>query len=222
MTGSIDDTLKEIRSIIGDEKGAVASASAATGSGNVLPRQNMPSYGVPSVRTSFVQHDLVMYVILIWLGFLTYQQYEVMHMVDGAVQIAHAEQKFEEAIRKKEIAMTPQILGGSSPEIRVAGHSSAFIRLPKIVERLNISEGPARYLNIGLSLEVYKGQEDRVSGVVPQIEEQYRLILADLTLEDLRGNSKFYAVKQKLLEVARGVAGEDSVKDILIQEILIQ
>lgn len=220
MTGSIDDTLKEIRSIIGDEKGAVASA--ATGSGNMLPRQNMPSYGVPSVRTSFVQHDLVMYVILIWLGFLTYQQYEIMHMVDGAVQVAHAEQSFEEAVRKKEIAMTPQVVERPQFEIRPVAPSSHFVQVPTIVQGLNEPEGSSRYMILRVSLEVQEGQADRVSAVEAQIVEAFRLVIADLTLENLRGTAKFSVVKKELLRAAGDVVGEGRVKDVLIQEVLIK
>ena len=107
------------------------------------------------------------------------------------------------------------------------GHGAAtgavYHDLPDIIVNLSDTGGKQRFLKLSISLEIAsKADEPKLATVMPRITDQFQTYLRELRVEDLRGSSGIYRLRQELLARVKAAAGTVKVRDVLFREILVQ
>jgi flagellar FliL protein len=98
----------------------------------------------------------------------------------------------------------------------------AFFDLPDFLVNLNASGRKANFLQLTVSLQIEK-QEDaiRIQAVLPRIIDNCQIFLRELRVEDLRGSSGIYRLREELLSRINAVSPV-KVEDVLFKEMLVQ
>lgn len=99
----------------------------------------------------------------------------------------------------------------------------AFVELPDLLVNLESEPSGARFLKIGISLEV--ADEKAVAAVeqaLPRVVDHFQVYLRELRIEDLRGSTGVHRLRQELMARVSAAAFPVEVRDVLFREILIQ
>jgi flagellar protein FliL len=119
-----------------------------------------------------------------------------------------------------------KLLGSHSAEAKVEApppKPSVFFDLPDLLVNLNSNGRKASFLKISVSLEL-EDQADvsRLQAVMPRIIDNFQVYLRELRVEDLRGSSGIYRLREELLARVNAAAAPVKVKDVLFKEMLVQ
>ena len=118
--------------------------------------------------------------------------------------IGHKEQK-EEVTEKKE----------APPAV--------FFDLPDLLVNLNTTGRKASFLKLSVSLELERADDlPRLQAVLPRIVDNFQVYLRELRVEDLRGSSGIYRLREELLARVNAAAAPIKVHNILFKEMLVQ
>jgi len=100
---------------------------------------------------------------------------------------------------------------------------SVFYDLPDMLVNLNSTGRKTSFLKISVSLELSQ-QEDvpKLAAVLPIIIDNFQVYLRELRVEDLRGSSGLYRLREELLARVNAAAAPIKVKDVLFKEMLVQ
>ena len=119
-----------------------------------------------------------------------------------------------------------KLLGSLKGEAKVeapAAKPSVFYDLPDLLVNLNSNGRKASFLKMSVSLEL-EDQADvtRLQAVMPRIIDNFQVYLRELRVEDLRGSSGIYRLREELLARVNAAAAPVKVKDVLFKEMLVQ
>lgn len=103
------------------------------------------------------------------------------------------------------------------------GKGAAFLEVPTMNVTLNSEDGVARYLRLGVQLELYTQEDSKaIEAVMPRVIDRFQTYLRELRVKDLQGSGGIYRLQMELLWRVNKAADPVKVKDVLFQEILIQ
>lgn len=98
-----------------------------------------------------------------------------------------------------------------------------FADIPDLIVNLNATSKQQKYLKISLKVELENKEDQKVfEAIMPRVVDQFQAYLRELRLEDLRGSSGIYRLKIELMSRVRAAAPEIKVRDVLLQEFLVQ
>lgn len=96
----------------------------------------------------------------------------------------------------------------------------AFVEIAPIVISLGPT-GNVRHLRFGAQLEVAKGHEEAVRSHIPRIVDVLNGYLRAVDMADLEDPSALVRLRAQMLRRVQIVAGEGSVRDLLIMEFVL-
>lgn len=100
---------------------------------------------------------------------------------------------------------------------------TVFFDLPDMIVNLNTSARKSTFLKISVSLELNDANDiDRIEEVMPRIVDQFQVFLREMRLEDLRGSSGLYRLREELLRRVNLAVRPVRVREVLFKEMLIQ
>lgn len=101
--------------------------------------------------------------------------------------------------------------------------ASSFIEIPPMIVNLNSDDDTPRYLRLTVQLELEKPSDRAaVEAIIPRVIDQFQTYLRELRVKDLRGSAGIYRLQMELLWRVNQAAAPVKVRDVLLQEILIQ
>ncbi len=120
------------------------------------------------------------------------------------------------------------ILGGEKKEAqepppKVDAGPGVYVDLPEILVNLETTGKQQRFLKTSISLEVANAQDaDALKKVMPRLIDQFQTYLRGLRVDDFRGSSGVYRLRQELLARVAQSSGAVPVNDVLFKELLVQ
>lgn len=131
------------------------------------------------------------------------------------------------------------LLGGAGAAYAVMGDSGAaeteeshggesadpatFVDLPPMTVNLRSADGTPRFLRVHLMLvPASGGTKEELEQKLPLIIDAYQPFLRELRPEDLAGSAAAFRLKEEMLIRANREAGEGTVADVLIQDLVQQ
>ncbi|NDE91008.1 MAG: flagellar basal body protein FliL [Alphaproteobacteria bacterium] len=102
-------------------------------------------------------------------------------------------------------------------------HGPVFYDLGEIVVNLQTEGKRQVFLKLVMQLELEK-EEDKaaIEKIKPRIVDNFQTYLRELRLDDLRGSAGLYRLREELLFRVTEAAQPLKVKDVLIQQMLVQ
>jgi flagellar protein FliL len=100
---------------------------------------------------------------------------------------------------------------------------AVFFDLPDLLVNLNTTGRKASFLKLSVSLELERGDDlARLQAVMPRIIDNFQVYLRELRVEDLRGSSGIYRLREELLTRVNTAVAPVKVRDVLFKEMLVQ
>lgn len=100
---------------------------------------------------------------------------------------------------------------------------AVFYNLPEMLVNLNSPGRRTSFLKITVSLELDSpGDIPRIEAVMPRIVDNFQVYLRELRVDDLRGSTGLYRLREELLARVNNAAQPARVNDILFKEMLVQ
>lgn len=98
-----------------------------------------------------------------------------------------------------------------------------FLEIPKMIVSLSSDDDQPRYLSLSVQLEMESSADKRaVQEVMPRVVDQFQTFLREMRVQDLRGAKGLYRLKLELLGRVNAAAYPVKVKNILLQDMIIQ
>ncbi len=98
-----------------------------------------------------------------------------------------------------------------------------FYEVPEILVNLQNDSRRPNFLKINLKLELYEeGDKARLDTVMPRVIDSFQMYLRELRMDDLRGSSGMYRLREELLMRLNQAAHPVKIKDVLFQDMLVQ
>lgn len=111
--------------------------------------------------------------------------------------------------------------GGGHGEESTGG--VVFLEIPKMIVSLSSDDDQPRYLSLSVQLEMESSADKRaVQEVMPRVVDQFQTFLREMRVQDLRGAKGLYRLKLELLGRVNAAAYPVKVKNILLQDMIIQ
>lgn len=120
------------------------------------------------------------------------------------------------------------VLGGGAEEQQEAAAQpqpkpAVFYNLPEMLVNLNTAGRRASFLKLSVSLELENPADiPRIEAVMPRIVDNFQIYLRELRVEDLRGSTGLYRLREELLSRVNNAAQPARVNDVLFKEMLVQ
>jgi len=98
-----------------------------------------------------------------------------------------------------------------------------FYNVPDMVVNMQAERGRPVYLKISLSLELSTDKDiPAVERVLPRVLDNFQLYLRELRVDELRGSTGMYRLREELLMRVNLAVQPVKVKDVLFREMLVQ
>jgi|TARA_R110002126_G_scaffold13118_1_gene56056 flagellar FliL protein len=98
-----------------------------------------------------------------------------------------------------------------------------FLEIPKMIVSLSSDDDQPRYLSLSVQLELESNADkSAVQDVMPRVVDQFQTFLRELRVQDLRGTKGLYRLKLELLGRVNAAAYPVEVKNILLQDMIVQ
>jgi flagellar FliL protein len=98
-----------------------------------------------------------------------------------------------------------------------------FLEIPKMIVSLSSDDDQPRYLSLSVQLELESNADkSSVQAVMPRVVDQFQTFLRELRVQDLRGTKGLYRLKLELLGRVNAAAYPVEVKNILLQDMIVQ
>ena len=79
------------------------------------------------------------------------------------------------------------------------------------------------FLKLKISLELVRPEDvPKVESVMPKIIDNFQAYLRELRVEDLKGSSGMYRLREELLKRVGAAIAPATVNDVLFKEMLVQ
>jgi flagellar protein FliL len=113
--------------------------------------------------------------------------------------------------------------GGHGAKPAAGSGGAVFYALPEMIVNLNSTGRRSNFLKISVSLELAQsGDIARIEAVMPRIVDNFQTYLRELRVEDLRGSSGLFRLREELLARVSVAAAPAKINDILFKEMLVQ
>jgi flagellar protein FliL len=100
---------------------------------------------------------------------------------------------------------------------------AVYYDLPDLLVNLNTTGRKPSFLKLSVSLELERAQDlPRLQAVMPRIIDNFQVYLRELRVEDLRGSSGIYRLREELLTRVNAATAPAKVVDVLFKEMLVQ
>lgn len=124
------------------------------------------------------------------------------------------EEMMEEGMMSEDEAVVPEA-DFSTPGV--------FMSIPDILVNLNTGDRRQRFLQMTVSLELATPEDQiEVERVLPRLLDAFQVYLRELREEDLEGSAGLYRVKEELLRRVNQSVAPIVVRDVLLEEMIIQ
>jgi flagellar FliL protein len=120
------------------------------------------------------------------------------------------------------------IIGGGArheaqEEKKEAPKQTVFFDLPDLLVNINSGAKKASFLKMSISLEIDSAMDvPKVQAVMPRIIDNFQVYLRELRIEDLKGSSGLYRLREELLLRVNAAAAPAKINDVLFKEMLVQ
>jgi flagellar FliL protein len=119
-----------------------------------------------------------------------------------------------------------KLIGHSKEVAELAAPAPApavYYDLPDLLVNLNTTGRKPSFLKLSVSLELERAQDlPRLQAVMPRIIDNFQVYLRELRVEDLRGSSGIYRLREELLTRVNAATAPAKVVDVLFKEMLVQ
>jgi len=99
--------------------------------------------------------------------------------------------------------------------------NTIFINLPSIVIPLG-QNANAKHLRAIFSIETDENYKDRIEKLQPRLMDMLNTYLRAVEEKELTNPERFQNLQAQMLRRARLVSGEDAIKNLLVQEFILQ
>jgi flagellar FliL protein len=114
-------------------------------------------------------------------------------------------------------------LAEAAEPVPVTPPEVAFYDVPNILVNIQSPDGAPAYLKISLSLELNNEEEKAgVEALKDRMVDQFQGYLRELRMDDLKGSAGIARVKEELLRRVNVAAAPYKVRDVLLQEMIVQ
>lgn len=101
--------------------------------------------------------------------------------------------------------------------------AEAFVDVPAIVVNLRSADGTARLIKLHVMLVPTTAVAgEKIVARLPLVIDAFQPFLRELRPEDLAGSAAVFRIKEELLVRANAVAGDHTVRDVLVQDLIQQ
>lgn len=117
------------------------------------------------------------------------------------------------------------LLGGDKEEKPSAEGASpeAYIEVPPMIVNLRGGDGQARFLKLRFVIVATSASKsEQVRAKLPFILDALQPFLRELRPEDLNGSAAVFRVKEEMMTRIVGTLGSETVRDVLIQDLVQQ
>ncbi len=143
-------------------------------------------------------------------------------LILGGGAALHSSGLMDGLLKKKEVAEETTEEAPADEASRNVG-PGYYYDLPDFIVNLSDSGSKQRFLKLSISLEIPKKEDEvKLQAVMPRISDNFQTYLRELRVDDLRGSSGVYRLRQELLSRVRIAADPVVVRDVLFREILVQ
>lgn len=98
-----------------------------------------------------------------------------------------------------------------------------FFDVPEMLVNLNNTGRKPAFLKIAVALQLTRPEDvPPLQQVMPRVVDNFQVYLRELRLEDLRGSSGMYRLREELLRRVTAAAYPVKIKDVLFKEMLVQ
>ncbi len=98
-----------------------------------------------------------------------------------------------------------------------------FYEMDEILVSMGAAGRKSSFLKMRISLELEKKTDEvRIKAVLPRIIDNFQVFLRGLRIEELQGSHGVYRMKEGLRARVNAAAHPAKVKDVLVQQMLIQ
>jgi flagellar FliL protein len=98
-----------------------------------------------------------------------------------------------------------------------------FFPLEEIIVNLGTGGRNSSFLKLRVNLELESSDDiPKIEIVLPRIMDKFQVYLRELRLEDIKGSSGMYRMREELLSRVNNAAAPTKVNDVLFKEMLIQ
>ncbi|WP_119678618.1 flagellar basal body-associated FliL family protein [Indioceanicola profundi] len=98
-----------------------------------------------------------------------------------------------------------------------------FLPMEEILVNLNTQERRPVFLKLNITLELMRPEDQAaIQGVMPRIVDTFQVYLRELRPDDLRGSAGLYRLREELQMRVNAAAHPVRIKDVLINEFLVQ
>lgn len=116
----------------------------------------------------------------------------------------------------------PSLLGGGKPKAKLPSvEETVFVKLPPIIIPLG-ENANAKHLRAIFSIETEPTYEDRIKKLQPRLMDMLNTYLRAIEEKELTNPERFQNLQAQMLRRARLVSGEGAVKNLLVQEFILQ
>ncbi|MBI3451776.1 MAG: flagellar basal body-associated FliL family protein [Rhodospirillales bacterium] len=124
------------------------------------------------------------------------------------------------------LGLTKALLGGGEEQAEQKPpppKQAVFYNLPEMLVNLNSPGRKTNFLKISISLELDAPTDiPRIEAVMPRIVDNFQVYLRELRIEDLRGSTGLYRLREELLARVNTSVQPARINDVLFKEMLIQ
>ncbi|MFM2044979.1 MAG: hypothetical protein RLY86_3555 [Pseudomonadota bacterium] len=98
-----------------------------------------------------------------------------------------------------------------------------FLKLDDILVNLNTQDRRPQFMKLGVTLELERPEDQATLTIVmPRVIDVFQVYLRELRLDDLQGSAGITRLREELLMRVNAAAHPVRVKEVLIQESLVQ
>lgn len=109
------------------------------------------------------------------------------------------------------------------PELPAYKGPPIFLPMTEILVNLNTQDRKPVFLKLNMTLELSRPEDQAaLELVMPRIVDTFQVYLRELRMDDLRGSAGLYRLREELLMRVNAAAHPVRIKDVLINEFLVQ
>ena len=114
------------------------------------------------------------------------------------------------------------LLGEAKKEVKLPDiDNTIFIKLPPIIIPLG-ENANAKHLRAIFSVETDHNYQERIDKLQPRLMDMLNTYLRAVEEKELTNPERFQNLQAQMLRRARLVAGENAIKNLLVQEFILQ
>lgn len=116
----------------------------------------------------------------------------------------------------------PGLLGGGGKTVKLPDiEDTVFIKLPPIMIPLG-KNAQAKHLRAAFDIETSTTYTERIEKLKPRLMDMLNTYLRAVEEKELINPARFQNLQAQMLRRSRLVCGEDAVKNLLVQEFILQ